>query len=177
MNDAPAADPASGPEPVADRPHVPEYGIPTDLAGLLPWGWATERLTTARQYWLATAGPDGRPHVIPIWGAWTRRGMWFEGGLRTRYARNLDANPLVVVTLERERDVVILEGVATRIAEPDADLDAALVRAFAKYIATDDYRVDPANWRVGGLWRVTPVTAFGWSDYPADATRWRFPAG
>ncbi|HEY5496439.1 MAG TPA: hypothetical protein VIK16_07230 [Candidatus Limnocylindrales bacterium] len=26
----------------------------------------------------------------------------------------------------------------------------------------------------GGIWAVTPDIVFGWSSFPADATRWRF---
>ena len=56
----------SGPPtaPRAGRPQMPSgYGInrSTD-EGLLPWSWVQERLTTARNYWIATARPDGRPH-------------------------------------------------------------------------------------------------------------------
>ena len=57
-------------DPTADRPHVPGYGIPESTDGILPWPWARERLERAIVYWLATAGSDGAPHLIPIWGAW-----------------------------------------------------------------------------------------------------------
>ena len=54
---------------------------------------------------------------------------------------------------------------------------ATLVAAFAKYAAPPrGYVVDPANWSSsdGGIWAITPRIAFGWSSFPADATRWRF---
>ena len=27
-------------EPTAERPFMPDYGVPTDLDGVLPWSWA-----------------------------------------------------------------------------------------------------------------------------------------
>ena len=34
-------------EPRGDRPHVPGYGIPESVDGILPWSWARERLEAA----------------------------------------------------------------------------------------------------------------------------------
>ncbi len=58
--------------PRADRPHMPGYGL-VDAGGgkgLLPWSWAVEFLSKGRNYWVATTRPDGRPHVMPVWGIW-----------------------------------------------------------------------------------------------------------
>ena len=59
-------------EPSTSRPHMPGYGIagPREGSGLLPWSWAVQRLTASHDYWLATVCPDGRPHVMPVWGVW-----------------------------------------------------------------------------------------------------------
>jgi len=162
-------------EPHASRPHIPEYGIPDDEAGLLPWHWAQERLDRALLYWVATTRPDRRPHSMPTWGAWVDDAFWFEGGLATRRARNLAANPSAVLSVaEGAEDVVILEGTTERIEDPDRRLADRIVSGFAKYRATKGYEVDPANWRTGGLWVLRPVVGFGWSRYPDDATRWTF---
>ena len=49
---------------------MPGYGIlgPTQDSGLLPWSWAEQRLLAARNYWVASCWPDGRPHVMPVVG-------------------------------------------------------------------------------------------------------------
>jgi hypothetical protein len=54
---------------------MPGYGVlPADQgSGLLPWSWALERLRNARNYWLTTVWPDGRPHVMPVWAVWLDR--------------------------------------------------------------------------------------------------------
>jgi hypothetical protein len=67
-------------EPRGDRPHVPGYGIPKTLKGILPSSWARERLEGAIVYWLATTGNDGAPHQIPIWGTWVGDPWCVEGG-------------------------------------------------------------------------------------------------
>ena len=163
-------------EPRADRPRMPEgYGIPQGDEGLLPWSWARERLEQAPLYWLGTTRPDGRPHAMPIWGAWVDDAFYFEGGPDTRRGRNLAANPAIVVHVERGDDVVIVEGEA-RDVRPDAVLAARVAEAFGvKYLPKYDSRPDPASWDEGGLYVVHPHVVFGWGQFPTTATRWRFP--
>jgi hypothetical protein len=159
--------------PRIERPYTPDYGIPETLEGTLPWSWAVERLDAALQYWMGTTRPDGSPHVRPIWGAWAAGAVWFEGGPRTRWARNLAENPACTMAVEHGADAVIVEGRA-ELVRPDKLLEDHLLAGYEKYIAARDYRADPANWREG-IWRLSPVVAFGWSRaYPTDATRWRF---
>src|SRR6476619_4314941 len=93
-------------EPHADRPHVPGYGIPESVDGILPWSWARERLEAAIVYWLATTGADGAPHLIPIWGAWVGDRWYVEGG-PTRWQRNLRENPKLAIHIEIGDEVVI----------------------------------------------------------------------
>lgn len=162
------------PMPAISRPIAAGYGIPATLDGTLPWDWARERLRDALVYWIATTRPDGRPHVMPIWGAWLDDTFLFEGGPDTRRARNLRTNAHAVVHLEHGNDVVIVEGVADLMPDPAPELERRLMDGFAKYQASHDYTPDPANWRGGGIRRIRPITVFGWSDYPVDTTRWRF---
>jgi PPOX class probable F420-dependent enzyme len=163
------------PEPAADRPVMPGYGIlPADAgSGLLPWTEARLRLTGAHDYWLATVAPDGRPHVMPVWGVWSDGRLWFSTGLRSRKARNLAADPRCTVTTDDARDPVVVEGVAEQVT------GAAAIGAFvdgvnAKYGAgmTPQFQ-DPA---VNGTFAVRPVRAFALSgaDFPGSPTRWTF---
>jgi len=90
---------------------MPEgYGVPETDEGLLDWSWAVTRLESALNYWFATTRSDGRPHAMPAWAVWLDGALYFEGSPMTRRARNLAANPAVVVHLESGDDVVILEG-------------------------------------------------------------------
>jgi hypothetical protein len=97
-----------------------------------------------------------------------------EGGPLVRWQRNLRANPQLAIHVEFGSEVVIVEGTAGELAAPPPDLAARIVNSFAKYQATDDYRVDPANWAEGGLWELRPLVAFAWSSFPGDMTRYRF---
>jgi hypothetical protein len=162
-------------EPRADRAHVPGYGIPTSTDGLLAWAWAMARLERALTYALATAGADGMPHLIPIWGAWVD-GHWYVEGGPTRWQRNLRQNPRMVIQIELGDDVVIVEGTATELVAPPDPLASAIVSGYAKYRVPKDYEASPDNWTQGGLWVLEPVKAFAWSRFPEDVTRFRFGA-
>jgi Pyridoxamine 5'-phosphate oxidase len=159
------------PDPIVDRPVVPDYGIPESADGLLPWSWARERLERATTYWLATAGPDGAPHLVPIWGAWVADRWYVEGGA-TRWQRNLRANPKLAIHIESGDELVIVEGDAIEIASPPEPLAAAVLAGFGKY--RPGYVAEAANWAEGGLWELHPVKAFAWTIFPDDMTRFRF---
>jgi nitroimidazol reductase NimA-like FMN-containing flavoprotein (pyridoxamine 5'-phosphate oxidase superfamily) len=166
-----------GPQPQASRPSMPDgYGVPDTDEGLLDWSWAVTRLESALNYWFSTTRPDHSPHAMPAWAVWLDGTLYFEGSPLTRRARNLAENPAAVVHLESGDEVVILEGEAHEVGTPDRELAERLSASFtAKYAATKyEYRPPPEQWDHGGLWAMRPKTAFGWSDFPADTTRWRF---
>src|SRR5438552_1782767 len=66
--------------PRASRPYMPGYGIAPAKGGrgLLPWRWAKERLERGRAYFVSTAAPDGKPHVMPVWGVWFSDAFFFS---------------------------------------------------------------------------------------------------
>ena len=45
-----------------------EYGIPADEEGMVPWNRVVEQLQSARNFWLVTVRPDGRPHAVRACG-------------------------------------------------------------------------------------------------------------
>ena len=103
------------------RPYVPGYGVPANPEGMLPWSFVEEHMLAARNYWVATVYPDGRPHLTPVWGLWVEGAFYFGIGARTRKARNLAENPNVAVHVQGD-DVVILEGVAEVVTATDPTL-------------------------------------------------------
>jgi pyridoxamine 5'-phosphate oxidase-like protein len=161
-------------EPTADRPHVPGYGIPESTDGILPWSWATDRLERALVYWLATAGADGAPHLIPIWGAWVD-GHWYVEGGPTRWQRNLHANPQLAIHVEFGNEVVTVEGAGRELVAPEQPLAGRILGGYAKY--QPDYVASEAHWAQGGLWELHPRKAFAWSVFPDDMTRFTFADG
>src|SRR3954470_23508820 len=108
--------------PTAGRPYMPGYGVlPADQgSGLLPWSEAERRLTVAHDYWCATVCPDGRPHVMPVWGVWLDGRLWFSSGLRSRKARNLAADQRCTITTDDAHRPVVIEGTAERLTDEGA---------------------------------------------------------
>jgi hypothetical protein len=165
------------PGPVSDRPAMPGYGVlPADQgSGLLPWSEAERRLTVSHDYWCATIGRGGRPHVMPVWGVWLDGRLWFSSGLRSRKARNLAADPRCTMTTDDAQNPVVLEGVAARVTDRDGIarfLDAMNARYDAGMTAEF---LDPA---VNGTYAVRPERAFAITheDFTGSPTRWSFPA-
>ena len=161
--------------PIASRPHMPGYGIlaADEGKGLLPWDWATDRLTRAHTYWVATSSEDGSPHVMPVWGVWLDGVFCFSTGEQSRKARNLAENPKCVIACELGQDQIMIEGVAELI------IGSELNRRFA-----DEYG-PKYDWNMEGfdepVYVVRPTTVFGFTTadgaFTSTATRWRFKAG
>lgn len=153
----------------ADRPEGPSvYGFSHATGPLLTWSGVVAELSAARNYWLATVRPDGRPHVTPVWGVWVDNMLFFSGFPTARWARNLAANAAVSAHLESGDEVVIVEGTAEDVVTDD-DIGARIVAAWdAKY-----GRLLPAP-ASDGIFRMRPHTVRAWTDAStfADATRW-----
>ena len=159
-------------ELVASRPQMaPEYALLDSTAGkgLLPWSWATERLAHSRGHWLATTRPDGRPHVMVVWGVWLNDQYYFCTSPRSQKARNLALDPNCVVCTERADEAVIVEGVAEQVT------DETLIKQFE-----DAYREkyeEDADTDKFPVYVVRPAVAFGFistaEEWAGSATRWR----
>jgi hypothetical protein len=151
---------------------MPGYGsLNADSgSGVLPWNWATERLSPARTYWLSTTRPDHRPHAMPIWGVWMNSVFCFSTGAHSRKARNLEAIPYGIVSVTTGDDSVALEGVVW--LDDDADVRQAFAATYGeKYQWNMENFSDP-------IYVVQPVVAYGFSaavgEFTGSATRWTF---
>jgi PPOX class probable F420-dependent enzyme len=162
--------------PIASRPYMPGYGIvdADQGTGLLPWSWATERLARSHDYWVATSGADGRPHVMPVWGVWMDEALWFSSSRGSRKARNLASNPRCAITTDNAYEPVVIEGDAELIDERAA-IGRFVERSNQKYETSYplEFFIQPSN----ACFRVRPVWAFGLteSDFTGSPTRWTFP--
>jgi nitroimidazol reductase NimA-like FMN-containing flavoprotein (pyridoxamine 5'-phosphate oxidase superfamily) len=150
---------------------MPGYGIkgPEEGKGLLPWKWAEERLAKAHNFWVASTRPDGRPHVMPVWGVWMEGALYFSTGAKSRKARNLRANPSCVVCGEHARGQIVIEGQARRLS------DRKLWKRFSK-VYEEKYDFDMSGYSAEPFYMVRPRTVFGlWEkDFVGSATRWKF---
>jgi hypothetical protein len=132
-------------------------------------------------HWLATARPDGRPHVAAVGTVWLDGAFYFTAGAGTRKARNLAQNPHAVITLAAKGIDLVLEGEAAkvtddatlrRVAEAFASVGwAPTVRDGAYYHEYSAPSAGPPPW---DLYKFTPETVFGVATTePFGATRWR----
>lgn len=167
-------------EPPRERPDgpPPSYGVPRTGGTFIEWSTVIERLTTAEAYWIGTVMPDGRPHVVPVWGTLFEGDLFLEtGSPLTRKNRNLASNRNVVVHLDGINDALIVRGVAERI-QPDPEFRKRLAATMKAKYAGDygEYEPEPERWDQGSAWRIAPESVLAWRDMPT-ATRWRFARG
>ncbi len=157
--------------PQASRPDLPaSYGVPVSTEGMLSWSYVTQRLEQARHYWVATTRPDGRPHVVAVWGVWIDDAFYFGGAPTTRWVRNVGTHPSVALHLEDAEQVIIVEG-KVKGCVPDSHLATRLATASAaKYAVLSD-----SSEATEGILCLRPQLVLAWTHFPDDATRWRFP--
>src|SRR6266516_3426545 len=158
---------AMEPEMEIGRSIDPEPSQPRMFGGSvgsaeLSCGWATERLSRARNYWIATTRPAGRPHCRPVWGVWLDTALYFSTG--SLAAQNLAFRPAITVHLESGSEVVIIEGVT----EPVSDT-VFVERVVSLYNQKYNWNVDPRN-LPGPFYAIRPQVAFGWHFDESELT-------
>jgi general stress protein 26 len=147
------------------------YGSPSSPSGeRLPWARVEEWLTGARNYWLCTTRPDGRPHAKPVWGVWVDDMLLFSTSPDSVTARNVAAGSPLLVHLESGDQVAMFEGT------PEPVRDSPLLERF-----TDLYE-KKYNWRMDVSDPDTPILALrpesvlAWDakdSFIDTAARWR----
>ncbi len=163
-------------QPKASHPHWPDavQDAPKDSSALKPWSWALERLEKSHNYWISTTRPGGRPHLMLVWGIWWQDAFWFSTGPRTRKAKNIAADPHVVIGTEKADEAVILEGTAEEIK--DRSMWKQLAQIYNGKYGGD---VGPLLESSGGcIFRVKAQMAFGQDEHAENftdsVTRWQF---
>jgi hypothetical protein len=165
-----------------EQTNLDRYGNPP-----IPWSRALSALESPGgppppTFWLATTGPDRRPHVAGVGALWVDGLLYFTSGDGTRKSRNLSSIPDCSVSVSVPGIDLVIEGQAVPVADP-----AVLQRLAERYTAlgwpatveqdalTAPYSAPsagPPPWR---LYALAPVTACGVATAePYGATRWRF---
>ena len=146
-----------------------------------PWATVEQALTGAELYWLTTVRQSGGPHMTPLIGVYAEDALHFCTGGEEQKARNIAANPGVLMstgtnTLHAGLDVAI-EGSATPVTD-DARLHALAAAWEDKYGAEWHFDVaDGAFAHPGGraeVFRVAPSRAYAFGKAPYSHTRYRF---
>jgi len=149
---------------------MPGYGVPATGGRLLPFSYAEQRLTGARNYWLSTVGPDGAPHLMVLWAVWLNGTVQFSTGSESRKTRNLHADPRCTVGAQclNDAELVVVEGRAARVDEADLPAFAAAVKA--------KYGFDMGGMLDQPVFAVTPRKIIALDEtFSAHATRFTFP--
>jgi len=145
--------------------------VPDDA---LSWPEVEARLAAARNYWLCTTMPSGAPHASPVWGVVTGGTLHLYSERRTVKARNLAADPRLVVHLESAEDVVIVRGTAEDLGTP-AQVPDVVSALSAKYTSEADRRYLPdADPDFDVVYAIKPRSAMVWrlADYEGSQRRW-----
>jgi hypothetical protein len=165
-------------EPSRDRPRMPDgYGVPDNDDSLLEWAAVEARLIESPQYWMATTRADGRPHVVPRWGAWIDGGLYYDGAPSALHVRNLVRNHACTLHLEDGWHAVIVDGIAAPADPPGIELGTRIAAEIGRKYGDKGYTPSPDAWQgeaAGGLVRFMPRQAMAWFDFPKDVTRFRF---
>ncbi len=142
----------------------------------LTWAEVAGRLAASRNYWVGVTGRDGAPHASPVWGVVVDEVLYFYTETTTAKARNLRADPRIVVHLEDGDDVLIVRGAVQETTEPA--LLARVLAAFApKYDDPDDLQYLPAGPPGEVVFALVPGSAMAWSLDGYDSSQRRWSAG
>ena len=120
---------------------------------------------------MATAGADGRPHVVPVWYAWDGAALWISSFVSTRKIRQLRENPYLSVTVDvsgagEKTSGVILEGVVELVTEPRELVASHSTWIYERYLGeTGVLAEEPQSWihdPENLLIKLTPQEFFLW---------------
>jgi hypothetical protein len=107
--------------------------------------------------WVATAGPDGAPYLVPLSFRWDGETLLMSTAARSPTARNLVASKEARIGVGPTRDVVLIHGAVT-VLEP-AELSAAEGDAFAERTG-----FDPRTLRDYLYFRIRPIRVQAWRE-------------
>jgi len=161
---------------LADLYSLPPIPWSRELEALEAFGGSDERS------FLATTGPDGRPHLAGVGAVWHGGKVYVVSGPDTRKSRNLDGNPACAVSMSTKALDLVIEGEAERLTD-----EATLRRLAERYAQggwparvgnrafTYDYSAPSAGPPPWFLYEITPTTVYAvLAEEPGGAMRWRF---
>ncbi|MGP4025314.1 pyridoxamine 5'-phosphate oxidase family protein [Actinomadura sp. 3N407] len=155
----------------------------TPGAGVLDWSEVERRFTQDGWRWLATVRPDGAPHVMPVFGAWSESVLFVVSKATARKSRNLDVDGRCVLSADVEGAHLVVEGDASRVLDEETleRASAAFERVYGwpTTIAGAELDADYGAPTSGGppyrVYQIVPSKVFALpSAGDFMPTRWRF---
>ena len=158
-----------------------------DIYGHEPLDWGRvqaqlERTDYRATHWLATTGPDRRPHIAGVGAMWDGGKFYFTSGPGTRKSKDIAKNNRCAIGVSMPDVDFVIEGTASRVTD-----EATLARLAKRYVDqgwpaevrdgafTAPYSAPsagPAPWHLYEF-NATAATAVATAE-PQGATRWRF---
>ena len=128
----------------------------------MTWAEIAGRLSAARTYWLNTTTPSGAPHAAPVWGVVTGAVLYLYSERSTVKARNLAADPRVVIHLESGEVVLIVRGTVEDLGPP-GELPTVVAALAVKYARPEDRQYLPdADPDFDVVYALRPRSAMAW---------------
>jgi hypothetical protein len=93
---------------------------------------AVRKLEQDADVWIATAGMDGQPHLVPLSLSWDGVRIVLATEARSRTAINLQASRQARLALGDSRDVVMIDAEGEVVPVREAAMDEAVVRYKAR---------------------------------------------
>ncbi len=161
MTEQRSVDPAVAARPVTTRPaYAGRCAVPRELR---------DRLRSTPVAWLTTVRPDGRPHLVPVWYAWTDDGFVVFSKPGAVKALNVAADARVMVALgapEDDFDVQLIEGEA-RILPDDAlkvvpSVAPQLLAKYASWMSAIGLTLAEFGATYRSVIRIEPTRFLGW---------------
>jgi nitroimidazol reductase NimA-like FMN-containing flavoprotein (pyridoxamine 5'-phosphate oxidase superfamily) len=149
------------------------------------WRETRARLEEAQFYWLSTARPDGRPHIMPVLAVWLEGSLHFSASPGSRKSRNLAHGHHCAVAVDSDDLHLVVEGTASKVA------NGARLERLAGLYATKygwDVTVHDGTFYGDGapsaglppfdVFEIRPAAVFAFgTDESFGAIRWRFENG
>jgi nitroimidazol reductase NimA-like FMN-containing flavoprotein (pyridoxamine 5'-phosphate oxidase superfamily) len=119
---------------------------------------------------VGTVGPDGAPHVVPLWFVWPEDAMYVSTRREGRTWRNVQGDPRVSVAIDLGRSWVeiagiVVEGLARPIPAEDVSMRAPISAWHEKYrslLAGEGFGRFTEEVHHLGFLRVEPHTLRSW---------------
>jgi len=155
------------------RPQFPPGYVDHPISEV-SWEYVAGQLTAAKNYWLCSVRPDGRPHCVPRWAVYLDGLIYYDGSPETRHARNIMLNSHVSLHLESGDEAIMMEGEAKPAGKPSAELARRLSQAYKDKYTADGYAPEPDQWDEGGLYVFTPRQCLAWTVFFENPTKFVF---
>lgn len=120
---------------------------------------ALDHLLSDRDVWIATASPDGVPHLVPVSLCWFENHVVVAVPRSSKTAKNVGTTKRARLALGDPRDVVVIEAEGETV-DPEGDGSGRLLDAFQLRTGWDT-QAEPGDYV---LLRFTPKRIQAWRN-------------